>query len=189
MKSLHLVMSVALLSLSTVAFSQTDAQKASWTVPSEGQKSFTTMKTLAGEWEGPVTVREMPEMSGGKPLARLNARDLAGTRAGARDSRSRNAIGCDEVRSSGDDGLPGWRTVNTGSLLRRGEPAAHDWQDVARWEDGGVRVHGHVAGARNGTCTMGYLPMIDANHHTEDWTFMMPGDKPIHAHADLHRVN
>ena len=69
MKSLHLVMSVALLSLSTVAFSQTDAQKASLaSVPSEGQKSFTTMKTLAGEWEGPVTVREMPEMSGGKPL-------------------------------------------------------------------------------------------------------------------------
>jgi hypothetical protein len=30
--------------------------------------------------------------------------------------------------------------------------------------------------------------IIDANHHTEDWTFMMR-DKPIHAHFDLHRVN
>jgi len=29
--------------------------------------------------------------------------------------------------------------------------------------------------------------MIDANHHTEDWTYMMPGDKPIHAHFDLTR--
>ena len=27
--------------------------------------------------------------------------------------------------------------------------------------------------------------IIDANHHTEDWTFMMK-DKPIHAHFDLH---
>ena len=30
--------------------------------------------------------------------------------------------------------------------------------------------------------------VIDANHHTEDWTFMMK-DKPIHAHFDLHRIN
>jgi hypothetical protein len=29
---------------------------------------------------------------------------------------------------------------------------------------------------------------IDANHHTEDWTFMMPGDKPVRAHFDLQRV-
>ncbi len=28
---------------------------------------------------------------------------------------------------------------------------------------------------------------IDANHHTEDWTYMMPGDKPLHAHLDLQR--
>jgi hypothetical protein len=30
--------------------------------------------------------------------------------------------------------------------------------------------------------------MIDANHHTEDWTYMMPGDKPMHAHMDLQRT-
>ena len=29
---------------------------------------------------------------------------------------------------------------------------------------------------------------IDANHHTEDWTYMMPGDKPMHAHMDLQRT-
>jgi hypothetical protein len=29
---------------------------------------------------------------------------------------------------------------------------------------------------------------IDANHHTEDWTYMMPGDKPVHAHFDLQRT-
>jgi hypothetical protein len=23
--------------------------------------------------------------------------------------------------------------------------------------------------------------IIDANHHTEDWTYMMPGDKPLRA--------
>jgi phage tail protein X len=31
--------------------------------------------------------------------------------------------------------------------------------------------------------------VVDANHHTEDWTFLMPGDKPVHAHMELKRVN
>jgi hypothetical protein len=30
--------------------------------------------------------------------------------------------------------------------------------------------------------------IIDANHHTEDWTYMMPGDKPIVARFDLTRA-
>src|ERR1035438_4235324 len=41
MKSFRLMLSVALMSLSAVAFAQSDAQK-----------SFDTMKTLAGSWEG-----------------------------------------------------------------------------------------------------------------------------------------
>jgi hypothetical protein len=69
MKSLRFMLSVVLMSLSTVAFAQSDAQKSSVApAPSEAQKSFATMKSLAGEWEGPVTVPEMPEMSGGKPM-------------------------------------------------------------------------------------------------------------------------
>src|SRR6266700_8131474 len=67
MKSLRRILSVVLMSLSTVAFAQSDAQKSSVApVLSEAQKSFATMKSLAGEWEGPVTVPEMPEMSDGK---------------------------------------------------------------------------------------------------------------------------
>src|SRR5712692_3728473 len=74
MKSFRIMLCVVvLMSLSTVAFAQSDAQKSDTQkssvapVPSEAQKSFATMKSLAGEWEGPVTVPEMPEMSGGKP--------------------------------------------------------------------------------------------------------------------------
>jgi hypothetical protein len=29
---------------------------------------------------------------------------------------------------------------------------------------------------------------INADHHTEDWTFMLPGDKLLHAHFDLKRA-
>jgi hypothetical protein len=76
MKSLRFMLfvvltSLVLMSLCTMALAQSDqksdAQKSSVApLPSEAQKSFTTMKILAGEWEGPVTVPEMPEMSGGK---------------------------------------------------------------------------------------------------------------------------
>ena len=44
MKSLRFMLSVVLMSLSTVAFAQSDAQK-----------SFDKLKTLAGSWEGHVT--------------------------------------------------------------------------------------------------------------------------------------
>lgn len=30
---------------------------------------------------------------------------------------------------------------------------------------------------------------IDENHHTEDWTYMVPGDKPVRAHFELQRTN
>src|SRR5271155_1213477 len=69
MKSHRFMLSVVLMSLCTVAFAQSDAQKSSVApAPSEAQKSFTTLKSLAGEWEGPVAVPEMPAMSGGKPI-------------------------------------------------------------------------------------------------------------------------
>jgi hypothetical protein len=29
---------------------------------------------------------------------------------------------------------------------------------------------------------------IDANHHIEDWTFMVAGDKSVQAHFDLQRT-
>src|SRR5258708_32468706 len=69
MKSLRFSLFVVLVTLAGVAFAQSDGQKSSVVpVPSEAQKSSATMKSLAGEWAGPVNVPEVPEMSGGKPL-------------------------------------------------------------------------------------------------------------------------
>src|SRR5437773_112580 len=73
MKSLRIALCLAgLMSLATLAFAQSDVQTSSVAaVPSEAQKSFTTMKSLAGEWEGSVTVPEVPQMSGGKMHASM----------------------------------------------------------------------------------------------------------------------
>ena len=54
MKSLRFLLPVVLISLSTAAFAQTDAQK-----------SFDKLKTLAGSWEGHVTtVPPTPDLEG-----------------------------------------------------------------------------------------------------------------------------
>ena len=55
MKSVRSAVWLVFLALSTVAFAQSD-----------GQKSFDKMKTLAGDWDGAVTVTPpMPEMGNG----------------------------------------------------------------------------------------------------------------------------
>jgi hypothetical protein len=50
-----------------------------------------------------------------------------------------------------------------------------DFVDVS-----GSVQHGHMQHAT--------FTVIDANHHTEDWIYLMPGDKPIHAHMELTRT-
>src|SRR5574340_20019 len=62
MKSRCFVLSVVLMLLSTLAFAQSDAQKPpahsdmqTPVVPSDAQKSFDKLKTLAGSWVGQLT--------------------------------------------------------------------------------------------------------------------------------------
>src|SRR5438093_7546470 len=56
MKSPRFMLSVVLMSLFTVAFAQSDAHKpVNQPAPSDAQKSFDKLKTLAGSWEGQVT--------------------------------------------------------------------------------------------------------------------------------------
>jgi hypothetical protein len=189
MKSLCYVLSVGLLSLSTLAFAQHDeAHVASVNaVPSEAQKSFTTLKSLAGEWEGLVTVPDMPAMKGPAKIhatLRVTSRghtlvhefQEAGTPLDATkydhpvtmfylDSDQLTLVHyCDA----------GNRPRMTGKMSPDGKTLEFELKDIS----GSTAQHMHHS----------VITLIDADHHTEDWTFMM-NDKPIHAHFDLHRVN
>ena len=62
-----------------------------------------------------------------------------------------------------------------GKMSPDGKTVEFDFLDVA----GGTQ-YGHMH--------HGVFTVIDANHHTEDWTYMMPGDKPVIAHMDLQRT-
>jgi hypothetical protein len=188
MKSLRFMLSVGLMSLCTLALAQSDAQKSSVApVLSEAQKSFTTMKSLAGEWEGPVTVPEMPEMSNGKPLhvslrvtSRGNALVHELQEAGTPLDATKYDHPVTMLYVDGDQLTlvhycdAGNRPRMTGKMSPDGKTVDFELKDIS----GSTEYHMHHS----------VFTIIDANHHTEDWTFMMQ-DKPVHAHFDLHKTN
>jgi hypothetical protein len=193
MKSLGFVLSVVLMSLSTLAFAQSDAQydphKSDKPTPSEAQKSFETMKTFAGEWEGPVKVPEAPEMTNGKPLhvsLRVTSRGNAVVHELQEANTPLDPNKFDHpVTMLYVDGEQlnlihycdaGNRPHMTGKMSPDGKTVEFALVDVS-----GSMKNGHMHHA--------VFTSIDANHHLEDWTYAMPGDKPIHAHFDLHRAN
>jgi hypothetical protein len=195
MKSRRFVLFVVLMSLATVAFAQSDAHKmdASKTpVPkSEAQTSFDAMKTLAGDWEGPVKtdmpveakvdiqplhvsmrmtsrgnvlVHEMQEA--GTPLdAAKYDHPVTMVYVDADANRLTLVHYCDA----------GNRPRMTGKISPDGKTLEFDFADLS-----GSNKYGHMYHS--------VFTIIDANHHTEDWTYMMPGDKPVHAHIDLQRA-
>jgi hypothetical protein len=193
MKSLRLLLFAVLVSFSAAAFAQSDAHKmdaGKTAAPkSEAQLSFDTIKTLAGEWEGPVDT-DFPgakEALGDKGMhltMRVTSRgnvlvhefQQAGTPLDATkydhpvtmlyvDQDKLNLVHyCDA----------GNRPRMTGKMSPDGKTVEFEFADIS----GNPQYHMHHS----------VFAIIDANHHTEDWTFMM-GDKPIHARFDLHRTN
>jgi hypothetical protein len=70
----------------------------------------------------------------------------------------------------------GNRPRMVGKLSPDGKTLEFEFLDLS----GGTK-HGHMHHAK--------FTFIDENHHTEDWTYMMPGDKPVRAHFDLQRTS
>jgi len=192
MKSLRILLSVAMLSLSAMAFAQADAHKpsAQSSAPqSDAQKSFDKLKTLAGTWECHVTtnppVPDMPDMM------RINL-DVTSSGNALKHEMMGKAKNANPKKDpdhpitmfylDGDRLLlthycdAGNRPRMAARVSPDGNTIEFDFVDVA----GGTK-YGHMDHA--------VFTIIDANHHTEDWTYLMPGDKPMHAHIDLHRVN
>jgi len=190
MKTISLMLFAGLMSLSTVAFAQHDAHKAAEQVgPPEAQKSFEAMKGLAGNWEGPVTLDPpQPEMSDGKPLhitmrvtsrgnALVHEMQEAGTQLDP--AKYDHPVTMFYVDSGRLTLVHYCDAGNRPRMLARpsadGKSVEFDFSDVS-----GSTNYGHMHHS--------VFTFIDANHHIEDWTYMMPGDKPVHAHFDLKRT-
>ncbi len=186
MKSLSLMLSVVLMAMSTVAFAQTDSQKA--VAQSDAQKSFDKLKTLAGSWQGRLTTDpHQADMDNAHPLVTLRVTSRGSAlvhemkEAGTPDDPTRYDHPLTMLYLDGDRLLlthycdAGNRPRMAARVSPDGKTVEFDFVDVA----GGTQ-YGHMHHA--------VFTIIDANHHIEEWTYMMPGDKPVRAHMDLQRI-
>jgi hypothetical protein len=195
MKSIRLVLSVVLMSLGTAAFAQSDAHKMGEpkeAVPkSEAQTSFDAMKTLAGDWEGAVKT-DMPVAAKVdiKPLhvsMRLTSRgnvlvhEMQEKGTPLDPAKYDHPVTMMYVDTDADRLTlvhycdAGNRPRMTGKMSPDGKTLEFDFADLS-----GGNKYGHMYHS--------VFTIIDTDHHTEDWTYMMPGDKPVHAHFDLQRA-
>jgi len=189
MKSFRFILSFALMSLATLAFAQSDARKpADRVAPSDAQKSFETLKTLAGTWQGPVIADPPPPDWGDKPVqvslrvtSRGNALVHEMKEAGTPDDPAKYDHPVTMLYLDGDRLLlthycdAGNRPRMAARTSTDGKTVEFDFLDVA-----GSTQYGHMYHA--------VFTIIDVNHHLEEWTFLMPGDKPFRAHLDLKRA-
>ena len=184
MKPFRFALFVVVMSLSAVAWAQSDTRKSvDKPEPSEAQKAFDKLKTVAGSWVGQLTTfPQEPSVEG--TFVQFSLRVT-----------SRGHALVHELSVSGIPDHPvtmfyldedrlllthycdaGNRPRMVGKVSPDGKTLEFDFLDLS---GGNQRGHMHHA----------VFTFIDENHHTEDWTYMMPGDKPIRAHFDLQRTN
>jgi hypothetical protein len=192
MKAISSVSFALMLCAATVVLSQSqmrkpggqevDAQQASAQLP------FDRLKTLAGNWKGQAA---MGPQSGMNAPVRVSLRVTSG---GAALMHEMVPEGRSDDPSRGDDDpitmfyIDGDRLILThycdsgknrprmvGRLSPDGKTVEFDFLDVS-------------GGTRDGHMHHAVFTLVDADHHTEDWTYMTPADKPMQAHIDLVRA-
>jgi hypothetical protein len=184
-----LISALILMSICTVVFAQSDTQKPTdKVVVSDAQKSFTQLKTLAGAWQGPVTV-EPPQPDMGSAVMQLTLRVTSRGNALVHEMKE---AGTPDDPAHYDHPVTMLYLDADRLLLTHYCDAGNRPRMVARASADGKKVEFDFLDVAGGT-EYGHMhhavfTFVDANHHTEDWTYIMPGDKPLHAHFDLQRT-
>jgi len=149
---------------------------------SDPQKSFDTLKTLTGSWQGKVTTDpKAPEIDGkiSQVSFRVTSMGNALMHEMKTDGRPDDPITMlylDENRLLLTHYCDaGNRPRMVGKTSPDGKAVEFEFLDVA-----GPLQYGHMHHA--------VFTILDADHHTEDWTYMGSDDKPVHAHFDLQRT-
>jgi hypothetical protein len=200
---------VAGLLLSATAFAQANAKPADQKMAgmdhsqktaapkSETQISFDTMKaSLAGEWEGQISSDMSEQMK--KALGAGDGNQMLHVTMRV---TSRGNVLVHEFQEAGtpldakkydhpvtmvyvdNDQLNLIHYCDAGNrphMVAKLSPDAKTL-DFDFTELSGSPAHGHMHHAT--------FTIIDANHHVEEWTYMLPNNMAIHAKFDLHRVN
>jgi hypothetical protein len=197
MKSLRILLSVAMLSLSAVAFAQADAHKhaaqsdatKSDATKSDAQKAFDQLKSLAGTWHGKVTMDPPSKAMGDGTEVDLSLRVTSRGNALVHEMGDLNSK---EDPTKYDHPVTMFYLDGDRLLLTHYCDAGNRPRMAARVSPDGKTVEFDfldVAGnTQYGNMYHAAFTFIDADHHTEEWTFKLKGDKLMHGHMDLQRV-
>jgi hypothetical protein len=187
MQSLRSVLFVLLMFPPAVAYAQSDAHTmpaaSDKAAPSDSQHAFDKLKSLAGSWVGRLTTfPAAPEVDGNFAQFSLRVTSL-GNAFVHEMSISGRADHPVTMFYRDEDRLllthycdAGNRPRMAATLSPDGKTLEFEFLDLS-----GSNKYGHMHHAT--------FTFIDENHHTEDWTWMMPGDKPVRAHFELQRTN
>jgi len=177
MKPSRILLAVIVGALSTAAAAQSDAQK-----------SFDRLKTVAGTWHGLVTV-DPPQAGMGGDDTQVTMRVTS--RGHALVHEMRDPAKPDDPAKY-DHPLTMMYLDGDRLLLTHYCDAGNRPRMVARASADGKTVEFDfldiAGGTKFGHMDHAVFTMIDADHHIEDWTYMMPGEKAVHAHMDLKRL-
>ena len=180
--ALSLAVPIVLLSCSPPGALAQSAMTQPAAAPSPATTSFDQIKSLAGTWEGTLTTFPASPYQGKHLQVEL------------RVTSSGNAV-MHEMRIPGETDDPiTMLYVNGNSLfLRHYCDAGNRPRMVAQASADGKTITFRLLDV-SGSKLHGYMEhavfrTIDASHHTEDWTYLMPGNHPTRAHFDLHRVS
>ena len=170
MKSLRVLLPLALLVLSSAALAQSDAKK-----------SFENLKALAGSWEGVLNTNPPdPEVQGKGVQLTLRVTSMGNALMHEMKVAGRQDDPITMIYLDGDR-LSLVHYCDAGNRPRMAAKASPDGKSVEfEFADiSGSTQYGHMHHA--------LFTFIDANHHSEDWTFMT-AEKPVQVHFDLQRT-
>ena len=187
MKPLRFVLLALSMSLPAMANAQSGAHTmpaaSDKAAPSDSQKAFDTLKTLAGSWVGRLTTFPAePSVDGNFAQFSLRVTSLGNAFVHEMSISGRADHPLTMFYREADRLLlthycdAGNRPRMVATLSPDGKTLDFEFLDLAGGND-----YGHMHHAT--------FTFIDENHHTEDWTYMVPGDKPVRAHFELQRTN
>jgi len=173
----------------TVALAQHEMQTSATQAQSDAQKSFAQLKSLAGAWHGSITVDPpQPEIKNGEfgqITMRVTSRGNALVHEMFDPTKQNDPTKYDHPVTMfylDNDHLTLVHYCDAGNRPRLVARTSPDGKTV---EFDFVDLSGST---KFGNMYHAVFTTIDANHHIEDWTYMMPGNKPVRAHMDMTRA-